>query len=150
MTCTHYTFEPIIIFFIRAKLVSNCSVWTYRRTKNETTMWIPLWDQICQSLPYFLMNEPPRNVGGGNGNGISLIAHINTLYSGSSAGSIAESIFEYRTIQGRTFHSDKHNSLYFTPNDEQQLQSVDITYVLRRPVSPYYRGLVDPSESTLR
>ncbi|KAI2638000.1 S-adenosyl-L-methionine-dependent methyltransferase [Hypomontagnella submonticulosa] len=47
---------------------------------------------------------------------------------GSSAGSIAESIFEYRTIQGRTFHSDKHNSLYFTPNDEQQLQSVDITH----------------------
>ncbi|KAI5861052.1 S-adenosyl-L-methionine-dependent methyltransferase [Durotheca rogersii] len=35
---------------------------------------------------------------------------------------------EYRTIQGRTYHSEKHNSKYFTPNDEQQLQSVDITH----------------------
>ncbi|KAI2605364.1 S-adenosyl-L-methionine-dependent methyltransferase [Hypoxylon fragiforme] len=46
----------------------------------------------------------------------------------SSTNSITASILEYRTIQGRTFHSEKHNSKYFTPNDEQQLQSVDITH----------------------
>ncbi|KAI8962604.1 S-adenosyl-L-methionine-dependent methyltransferase [Daldinia sp. FL1419] len=46
----------------------------------------------------------------------------------SSAGSIASSIFEYRTVQGRTYHSDRHNANYFTPNDEQQLQSIDITH----------------------
>ncbi|KAI1804001.1 S-adenosyl-L-methionine-dependent methyltransferase [Daldinia bambusicola] len=46
----------------------------------------------------------------------------------SSAGSIASSILEYRMIQGRTFHSDRHNTNYFTPNDEQQLQSIDITH----------------------
>ncbi|KAI1098133.1 S-adenosyl-L-methionine-dependent methyltransferase [Jackrogersella minutella] len=42
--------------------------------------------------------------------------------------SITSSILNYRTIQGRTFHSEKHNSTYFIPNDEQQLQSVDITH----------------------
>ncbi|KAI1472596.1 S-adenosyl-L-methionine-dependent methyltransferase [Daldinia caldariorum] len=46
----------------------------------------------------------------------------------SSAGSIASSILEYRMIQGRTYHSDRHNTNYFTPNDEQQLQSIDITH----------------------
>ncbi|KAI0172708.1 S-adenosyl-L-methionine-dependent methyltransferase [Hypoxylon sp. FL1284] len=46
----------------------------------------------------------------------------------SSTNSITASILEYRTIQGRTYHSEKHNSSYFTPNDEQQLQSVDITH----------------------
>ncbi|KAI1379232.1 S-adenosyl-L-methionine-dependent methyltransferase [Hypoxylon crocopeplum] len=46
----------------------------------------------------------------------------------SSTNSITASIMEYRTIQGRTYHSEKHNSKYFTPNDEQQLQSVDITH----------------------
>ncbi|OTA62902.1 S-adenosyl-L-methionine-dependent methyltransferase [Hypoxylon sp. EC38] len=42
--------------------------------------------------------------------------------------SITSSVLNYRTIQGRTFHSEKHNSMYFIPNDEQQLQSVDITH----------------------
>ncbi|KAI0108007.1 S-adenosyl-L-methionine-dependent methyltransferase [Hypoxylon sp. NC0597] len=42
--------------------------------------------------------------------------------------SITSSVLNYRTIQGRTFHSEKHNSIYFIPNDEQQLQSVDITH----------------------
>ncbi|KAI4861787.1 S-adenosyl-L-methionine-dependent methyltransferase [Hypoxylon rubiginosum] len=46
----------------------------------------------------------------------------------SSTNSITASIMEYRTIQGRTYHSEKHNSKYFTPNDEQQLQSQDITH----------------------
>ncbi|KAI2602730.1 S-adenosyl-L-methionine-dependent methyltransferase [Hypoxylon sp. NC1633] len=46
----------------------------------------------------------------------------------SSTNSITASILEYRTIQGRTYHSEKHNSKYFTPNDEQQLQSQDITH----------------------
>ncbi|KAI1779040.1 S-adenosyl-L-methionine-dependent methyltransferase [Hypoxylon cercidicola] len=46
----------------------------------------------------------------------------------SSTNSITSSILEYRTIQGRTYHSEKHNSKYFTPNDEQQLQSQDITH----------------------
>ncbi|OTB04731.1 hypothetical protein M426DRAFT_320592 [Hypoxylon sp. CI-4A] len=42
--------------------------------------------------------------------------------------SITASILEYREIQGRTFHSERHDSIYFTPNDEQQLQSMDITH----------------------
>lgn len=45
----------------------------------------------------------------------------------SSTASMASSILEYRTVQGRTFHSERHNTEYFTPNDEQQLESVDIT-----------------------
>ncbi|KAI1089369.1 S-adenosyl-L-methionine-dependent methyltransferase [Rostrohypoxylon terebratum] len=42
--------------------------------------------------------------------------------------SITSSILDYRTIEGRTFHSERHNSSYFVPNDEQQLQSQDITH----------------------
>ncbi|KAI0599496.1 S-adenosyl-L-methionine-dependent methyltransferase [Biscogniauxia sp. FL1348] len=46
----------------------------------------------------------------------------------SSTNSISASILEYRTIQGRTYHSERHNSSYFTPNDDQQLQSQDLTH----------------------
>lgn len=46
----------------------------------------------------------------------------------SSTASVASSILNYRTIQGRTFHSEKYNTEYFTPNDEQQSESVDITH----------------------
>ncbi|KAI5924531.1 S-adenosyl-L-methionine-dependent methyltransferase [Camillea tinctor] len=46
----------------------------------------------------------------------------------SSTNSISASIMEYRTIQGRTYHSERHNSSYFTPNDDQQLQSQDLTH----------------------
>ncbi|XDG07764.1 hypothetical protein ABKA04_007379 [Annulohypoxylon sp. FPYF3050] len=42
--------------------------------------------------------------------------------------SITSSILNYMTIEGRTFHSERHNSFYFVPNDEQQLQSQDITH----------------------
>ncbi|EEU44092.1 uncharacterized protein NECHADRAFT_30036, partial [Fusarium vanettenii 77-13-4] len=48
--------------------------------------------------------------------------------SASSTASVTASILEYRTIQGRTFHSDRHSTEYFTPNDDQQLQSQDITH----------------------
>jgi hypothetical protein len=41
---------------------------------------------------------------------------------------MTSSILAYRTIHGRTFHSDKFESTqYFTPNDSQQSESVDIT-----------------------
>ncbi|KAI1391888.1 S-adenosyl-L-methionine-dependent methyltransferase [Hypoxylon trugodes] len=46
----------------------------------------------------------------------------------SSHNSVTPSILEYRTIQGRTFHSERHSSFYLFPNDEQQLRSVDITH----------------------
>lgn len=48
--------------------------------------------------------------------------------SSLSTASVASSIMQYRTIHGRTFHSDKYsNSQYFTPNDDQQQASIDIT-----------------------
>ncbi|KPM41899.1 hypothetical protein AK830_g4628 [Neonectria ditissima] len=46
----------------------------------------------------------------------------------SSTASITSSILEYRTIHGRTYHSDRHPTEYFTPNDEQQRESVDISH----------------------
>ncbi|RMJ07835.1 hypothetical protein BHE90_015994 [Fusarium euwallaceae] len=46
----------------------------------------------------------------------------------SSTASISSSILEYRTIHGRTFHSEKHNAQYFTPNDEKQNESLDIVH----------------------
>ncbi|RGP75400.1 hypothetical protein FSPOR_756 [Fusarium sporotrichioides] len=57
------------------------------------------------------------------------------------------------TIQGRTYHSDRHAADYFTPNDEQQLQSVDITHhyltilldnkLFLAPISPYVQTVLD-------
>ncbi|KAK1751469.1 mRNA 3'-end-processing protein yth1 [Echria macrotheca] len=46
----------------------------------------------------------------------------------SSTASISSSVLEYRAIQGRTFHSARHPTDYFTPNDGQQQQSVDLTH----------------------
>ncbi|KAF4121346.1 Methyltransferase domain, partial [Geosmithia morbida] len=46
----------------------------------------------------------------------------------SSTASISSSILEYRTINGRTFHSERHNTEYFTPNDERQTESLDIVH----------------------
>ncbi|KAI8664214.1 hypothetical protein NCS55_00929500 [Fusarium keratoplasticum] len=45
----------------------------------------------------------------------------------SSTTSITSSILHYRTIQGRSFHSEKYNTEYFAPNDDQQSESMDIT-----------------------
>ncbi|VTT78066.1 unnamed protein product [Fusarium fujikuroi] len=45
----------------------------------------------------------------------------------SSTASVSSSILHYRSIQGRTFHSDKFVTEYSFPNDEQQLESVDIS-----------------------
>ncbi|KAK0714027.1 hypothetical protein B0T26DRAFT_383649 [Lasiosphaeria miniovina] len=50
---------------------------------------------------------------------------------GSSTASLSASILEYRTIYGRTFHSDKStDAQYWTPNDEKQNESMDINHHL--------------------
>ncbi|RKL31585.1 hypothetical protein BFJ72_g10989 [Fusarium proliferatum] len=49
-----------------------------------------------------------------------------TWFRDSSTASVSSSILHYRSIQGRTFHSDKFVTEYSFPNDEQQLESVDI------------------------
>lgn len=67
--------------------------------------------------------------------GNSLFLLLTLISRASSTNSIASSILDYRTIQGRTFHSDRHNINYFTPNDEQQVQSIDIRYVSYSPMS---------------
>ncbi|KAF5686217.1 methyltransferase [Fusarium denticulatum] len=46
----------------------------------------------------------------------------------SSTASVSSSILHYRSIQDRTFHSDKFVTEYSFPNDEQQLESVDISH----------------------
>ncbi|KAK7419799.1 hypothetical protein QQX98_003172 [Neonectria punicea] len=46
----------------------------------------------------------------------------------SSTASISTSILKYRQIQGRTYHSDKFTTEYSFPNDDRQLESVDITH----------------------
>lgn len=53
---------------------------------------------------------------------------IDNLPRFSSTASIASSILEYRAINGRTYHSARHATDYFTPNDEQHQESLDITY----------------------
>lgn len=51
---------------------------------------------------------------------------LTAIFSDSSTASVSSSILHYRSIQGRTFHSDKFVTEYSFPNDEQQLESVDI------------------------
>ncbi|KAH7021987.1 S-adenosyl-L-methionine-dependent methyltransferase [Ilyonectria destructans] len=46
----------------------------------------------------------------------------------SSTASASASILEYRRSQGRTYHSEKFTSSYFCPNDDQQVQSMDMTH----------------------
>ncbi|KAK0726057.1 S-adenosyl-L-methionine-dependent methyltransferase [Lasiosphaeris hirsuta] len=46
----------------------------------------------------------------------------------SSTASISSSILDYRAIKGRTYHSARHPTDYFTPNDEQQQESVDLCH----------------------
>ncbi|KAM0234168.1 hypothetical protein ACHAPO_006549 [Fusarium lateritium] len=46
----------------------------------------------------------------------------------SSTASVSESILEYRRIHGRTYHSDKYRSEHVFPNDEQQMECVDLSH----------------------
>ncbi|KAH6985357.1 hypothetical protein EDB80DRAFT_756530 [Ilyonectria destructans] len=50
------------------------------------------------------------------------------LWEGSSTASISSSILEYRRFKGRTYHSDRDPTEYFTPNDDQQSESIDINH----------------------
>ncbi|KAF5585568.1 zinc finger transcription factor ace1 [Fusarium pseudocircinatum] len=51
-----------------------------------------------------------------------------TPRSESSTASVSASILEYRRSQGRTYHSDKFTANYFFPNDDQQVESMDLTH----------------------
>lgn len=46
----------------------------------------------------------------------------------SPTASVSASILEYRRVQGRTYHADKFVNDYAFPNDDQQLESIDISY----------------------
>ncbi|KAH7190040.1 S-adenosyl-L-methionine-dependent methyltransferase [Fusarium oxysporum] len=48
----------------------------------------------------------------------------------SSTESISSSILHYRTIHGRTYHSERGNAEYWTPNDEHHNESMDINHHL--------------------
>ncbi|CCE28050.1 uncharacterized protein CPUR_01524 [Claviceps purpurea 20.1] len=55
---------------------------------------------------------------------------LDSVYSEvpSSTASIASSILEFRRIHGRTYHSDKFATNYFLPNDNQQIESVELSH----------------------
>ncbi|KAK1767868.1 S-adenosyl-L-methionine-dependent methyltransferase [Phialemonium atrogriseum] len=46
----------------------------------------------------------------------------------SSSASIASTIFQYRTIHGRTYHSDHGNAQYWGTNDDKQNEAMDINH----------------------
>ncbi|KAI4865749.1 S-adenosyl-L-methionine-dependent methyltransferase [Hypoxylon rubiginosum] len=48
----------------------------------------------------------------------------------SSTASLTESILEYRTLNGRTYHSERHGSegKYWGPNDERQNEAMDMNH----------------------
>ncbi|KAF5639467.1 methyltransferase [Fusarium tjaetaba] len=43
--------------------------------------------------------------------------------------SLTSSIFEYRTLHGRTYHSDRGTAQYWASNDDQASQSLDLAYL---------------------
>ncbi|KAF4998602.1 hypothetical protein FGRMN_2928 [Fusarium graminum] len=45
-----------------------------------------------------------------------------------STHSLSSSIFEYRTLHGRTYHSDRGNTQYWASNDDQASESLDIAH----------------------
>ncbi|RYO76363.1 hypothetical protein DL766_006674 [Monosporascus sp. MC13-8B] len=46
----------------------------------------------------------------------------------STTASLSSSIMDYRTIHGRTYHSEKHGTAYWGPNDERQNEALDISH----------------------
>ncbi|KAM0197261.1 hypothetical protein ACHAPI_005119 [Fusarium lateritium] len=48
----------------------------------------------------------------------------------SSTASITSSILEYRTIQGRTYHSEQGNAQYWGSNDDKQNDLMDLTHYI--------------------
>ncbi|KAH7214380.1 S-adenosyl-L-methionine-dependent methyltransferase [Fusarium oxysporum] len=48
--------------------------------------------------------------------------------SESSTASITSSILHYRTINGRTYHSERGNAAYWGSNDERQSEAMDIAH----------------------
>ncbi|KAK0628774.1 S-adenosyl-L-methionine-dependent methyltransferase [Bombardia bombarda] len=48
--------------------------------------------------------------------------------AGSSTASITSSILAYRTIYGRTYHSERGNALYWALNDERHSEAMDIVH----------------------
>ncbi|KAK5659625.1 hypothetical protein OQA88_829 [Cercophora sp. LCS_1] len=46
----------------------------------------------------------------------------------TSTVSISSSVLQYRAINGRTYHSARHATDYFTPNDQQHQESLDLTH----------------------
>lgn len=84
---------------------------------------------------------------------ITLNSHIPLSASFMYPDSVTASILEYRTIQGRTYHSDRYASEYVMPNDEQQLQSVDISHhyltilldnnLFLAPIPPHVQRVLD-------
>lgn len=45
-----------------------------------------------------------------------------------STASISSSIFKYRTIHGRTYHSENGNAQYWAANDEKHNEAADINH----------------------
>ncbi|KAK1761860.1 S-adenosyl-L-methionine-dependent methyltransferase [Phialemonium atrogriseum] len=70
----------------------------------------------------------------------------------SSTASISSSILQYRTINGRTYHSDKGNSQYWAPNDDAQNETLDIqhhVFTLAREGKLYSAPLPDKIEKVV-
>ncbi|KAM5349828.1 hypothetical protein ACJ41O_006333 [Fusarium nematophilum] len=72
--------------------------------------------------PLFLIGRMTRTMT------MTMTLLLATMRNSSSTASITSSILQYRTIQGRTFHSEKFTTEYYAPNDDQQSDSVDITH----------------------
>ncbi|OTA99555.1 hypothetical protein M426DRAFT_76288 [Hypoxylon sp. CI-4A] len=56
-------------------------------------------------------------------------ANLTSGHSASSTASLTESILEYRTLNGRTYHSSRLGSdAYWGPNDERQNEAMDMNH----------------------
>ncbi|KAF4958006.1 hypothetical protein FSARC_11135 [Fusarium sarcochroum] len=70
----------------------------------------------------------------------------------SSTASITSSILHYRTVNGRTFHSDRGNAAYWGSNDERQSEAMDIAHhiwTLAHDGELYFAPLKDDVQKVL-
>ncbi|KAK0648536.1 S-adenosyl-L-methionine-dependent methyltransferase [Cercophora newfieldiana] len=76
----------------------------------------------------------------------------------SSTASLSSSILEYRTLHGRTYHSNQGNAEYWGTNDEPQNEALDIIHHVltllldgelhRAPISPDVQKVLDVGTGT--
>ncbi|KAG4253738.1 hypothetical protein FPRO03_07698 [Fusarium proliferatum] len=92
----------------------------------------PAWE-VLQNLQQGQENQDPEHDDaetdeGFDGHSDSDLDSALGSNAADSTYSLSSSIFEYRTLHGRTYHSDRGTAQYWASNDDQASQSLDLAH----------------------